>query len=300
MRWCAGIISLLTVVVLLLPELVPATRRMATRRTAPAQAPEKKDAKTDGDKKEAKKEEDKKDEKKDDEKSKKKEVAKKGPEVVYGQVVKAKLTRMDANSARDFSIEVSQVDPQKVNDLETWQVKEMIRISGIQKPQDRVRDMAAFQTQLAVKQNNDIYTLKEVKLCAAENCKVRSLMPPVEFDDKGRLKTLTKKDLAALKGTSKLPGYPAEFDRLAAGQMVAVYFAKTKATSKKEAAAALKKKFPEDEGAGIPEVVMIVVEQDPPMAEVVARSQPGPRNICHVSISRRARLTGLGRIIFSR
>jgi hypothetical protein len=255
MRWLASAVCLLALIIAALPDLG---------------AQDKKDApkadKKDGDKKDAdKKDADKKDaDKTDAKKTDEKKDAKKEPEdkVVYGQTLTAKLKRMDANSARDFTIEVAQVDPVKVNMLNLWQMNEMARIMRTD-PRQRGAQMLLYQVNLARK-NTEIYSYKDMDLRAADNCKVRALSPPIEFDDKGRQKVYTNKELTALKGNSKLPGYPADFDRLSAGQTVTVYFSKNKDLPKKDAAAP-KKKNADDDDPARPEAVMIVVVKEAPM-----------------------------------
>jgi hypothetical protein len=73
---------------------------------------------------------------------------------------------------------------------------------------------------------------KNLELSAGDDMKVRSMLPPVEYDDKGKLKKLTPKELKALQGDPKLPGFPADFDSLKPNQTVKVYLAKTKDTGK--------------------------------------------------------------------
>src|SRR5579875_2122970 len=63
---------------------------------------------------------------------------------------------------------------------------------------------------------------KEVELTATDDVKVRTKYPPPKFDDKGRPKPYTRKELQELKGNDKLPGFPAEFSDLKAGQIVEV------------------------------------------------------------------------------
>jgi hypothetical protein len=57
---------------------------------------------------------------------------------------------------------------------------------------------------------------------AMDDVKVRSANPPVQFDEKGRVKKLTAKEKKELKGNDKLPGYPAEFSDLKREQIVDV------------------------------------------------------------------------------
>ncbi len=63
---------------------------------------------------------------------------------------------------------------------------------------------------------------KEVEWTAADEFKVRAASPPPQFDDKGRPKRYTKKELQELRGNDKLPGFPAEFSDIHAGQIVQV------------------------------------------------------------------------------
>jgi hypothetical protein len=244
MRWCAGIIGFLALLIVLLPDLGAQDQKappVADAKAADKIDPEKKDAdKADAKKKETKKEPDEK--------------------VVYGQTYTGRLKRMDPKSARDFTIEVSQLDQVKVNALNIWQTNEMNRIATRVAPQQRPQQMAQHQRDLARK-NTEVYSPKDIDLRAADNCKFRSMFPPTEFDDKGRPKVWKQKELNALKGNSKLRGYPADFDRLNVGQTVTAYLAKTKGLTKGEAA---KKKNSDDDDQVKPEVVMIVVEKEAP------------------------------------
>jgi hypothetical protein len=74
---------------------------------------------------------------------------------------------------------------------------------------------------------------KDVELEVGDNLKVRTLVEPVEYDDKGKPRRLTAKEKAELKGSDpKLPGYEADFDSLKADQTVAVYVPQKKASGK--------------------------------------------------------------------
>jgi hypothetical protein len=258
MRALGGIVGFLALLIVVLPDLG------AQDKKDPAKADSKEKDKKDADVKDAAKKDAKKDDdKKDEDKSKKKE-PKKEPEekVLTNPNITARLKRLDANSAREFTVEVPQVDPVKVNQLNIWQMNETLRIMRSD-PRIRGQQMILLQLQLARKQNSEIYTMKEMDLRAADDCKIRALSPPVEFDEKGRVKTYTQKELNALRGHSKLPGYPADFDRLNAGQQVTVYFAKTKDQPR---TGIPRKKNADDDDAAKPEAVLIVVVQEAPMA----------------------------------
>jgi hypothetical protein len=70
---------------------------------------------------------------------------------------------------------------------------------------------------------------KNVEIQADDNMKVRTLLLPVEYDEKGRPRKLTEKEKKALKGPDATqPGYMADFDSLKPGQEVKVFLAKSK------------------------------------------------------------------------
>jgi hypothetical protein len=247
MRILAGFISFLTLIVLI------SSHSGAQDKKEPAKAENK-----DVDKKDAEKA----DAKKDDDKGKKKETKKLEEKVVYGETYSGKLKRMDANYVRDFTIEVSVVDPVKVSQVNVWQANEMARISQIppKEVQNRAQQLARFNVELARKRSTEIYSKKDLDVTALDNCKVRVENPPKRYDDKGNLKPYTQKELKDLKGNSKLPGYPSEFDHLAVGQAITVYLAKPKDQSKSSTS---KRKIIDDEDAK-PEAVMIVVNKEAP------------------------------------
>ncbi len=183
---------------------------------------------------------------------------------------------MDANSQKDFSITVSTVVPeldvgqqQQLANLNAQLVRQNAQMLQYLANKDRNN---AINTQQAIAQTNiqiaqtkaKLFKPKELSkdydLRAAENIKVRSKFPPTEYDDKGNLKRWTAKELKALKGNSKLPGYPAEYDALRPGQLVQTYLAKV---SKEKTPKGLKTEEPM-EGTR-PEVVMIVIVQEAQM-----------------------------------
>jgi len=207
---------------------------------------------------------DKKDAKKDtpdDEKPKKAEAKRETEQkVVYSAMLSGKLVWLDANSGRDFKVQIPETDPAKVARLRQWQLGEMNRISRAN-PKDQAREMAQYQIQLARKQSTETTTLKDYDYRAADNCKFRTNTPPIRYDDRGLVKPYTQKELSALRAKSKLPGFPVEFDYLAQGQVVEVYLAKT--NTKKQPA----DKQPADKGDKKDEkprqdVVMVVVTQE--------------------------------------
>jgi flagellar basal body-associated protein FliL len=74
---------------------------------------------------------------------------------------------------------------------------------------------------------------KDVELEIADDLKVRTLVEPIEYDDKGKPRRLTAKEKAELKGPDpKLPGYEADFDNLKVNQTVTVYVPQKKSSGK--------------------------------------------------------------------
>jgi hypothetical protein len=221
-----------------------------------------------------KKDDPKEDPKKDTEKPEKPEkpVKKKEEKFEHGPVVKTKIISMRGDSAHEFTIEVPMPDPQQMYQLQMWQAQQMQQLMQIRNPQQYAQRMMQIQMQMAQKQAQGAgYTNKPIDVRAADNCKVRIMYPPVQYDDEGKLKKYTKKDLAKLKGTSKLPGYDADFDNLKVGQFVEVYLAKQHGSPKDKwsgSKAPRKKKGdddppPEPMPEMRPEVVLIVIHGEP-------------------------------------
>jgi len=291
MRTLGKLIAMLAVLALALP-LVPAQEKDKKDADKKDKAVDKKkddekkdkaddkkakddDKKKDADAKDKKK--DKADDKKakddDEPKDKKKTAEKKKDEdkVEYGQVLTTKIISMRPDSSRDFTIELPQRDPMKVAEANQWIAQQMAHVAQAPNPQEYAQRMATFQQQLAQKVATGLTTMKPIDVRAVDKVKVRTLFPPVQYDDTGNLKKWTVKELTTLKGTSKLPGYPAEIEVLKPGQVVYLYLAKPPAPPKGSTAEKkkndIKKKLIEDdekiEMTERPEVVMIIVAQEP-------------------------------------
>ncbi len=207
---------------------------------------------------------DKKDEKKDAsdaDKAKKSEPKREAEEkVVWGEVRSGKIRKLDAESARDLTVGIPEPDPVKIARLQQWQTSEMARISRIPLNEGarRVNENNRYLLELNRKKETETTTPRDYDFRAADNCKVRTANPEPRYDDRGQLKPYTQRELTALKGKSKLPGYPAEFDQLKVGQAVDVYLAKLKPGAKK----APPSKDSKDDNKR--EVVMIVITQEAP------------------------------------
>jgi hypothetical protein len=102
---------------------------------------------------------------------------------------------------------------------------------------------------------------KDFDLESTPDVKVRYLEPPAQYDDKGQLKKYTAAELKELKGKNPdLPGYEADFDKLAPGQTVRVTLARPKADKDKPK----DKDAPDDRK---PLVSMVVIVADAPPAD---------------------------------
>ena len=227
-------------------------------------AQDKDDAKKDVEKKDAKddkKGDDKKtDEKKDD--TDKKAAAKTktiDPEeekILKGTLppIKALIKNMDPNSAGEITVQLTFAFPAKVQAANLWRAQQL----QLKSP--------PYQIMMEFKKKMSEANIIEVR--AGTGMKVRTKFFPMEYDSKGNLKRPTPKEIAAMKGTSKLPGFPAQFDALKAGQIVDLYLAKVPAAPKKSAPAkdAKKKNVDDDidDMALKPEVMMIVVVYEAP------------------------------------
>ncbi len=196
--------------------------------------------------------------------------------VVWGLVLFGKLTHMEANSQRDFTLQVTQ----KVAEANTGaqqaliqqqqqllqQQQQFLRAKNIQERQNAAN--AYQQTQIQIlKTQADLIRFKDVstdlKLRAAENAHVRWFNPPPDYDEKGNIKRYTKQELKDLKGNTNLPGYKGEYDAVRTGQYVRVYLKKMPMPVK---GAGQKGKKIEDDEAGIqarPEVVVIEIIAEP-------------------------------------
>ena len=246
------LIGFLAVVVFLLPLTAQDVKKDGEK------IDKKDDAKKDAEIKDVTKDPEKKDTKKEPEKKKDK--------VVYGEMSDAKVVNFKGETNREYTIEVQVKDPKKISDLYAWSAQRQQQLAQQQANAMRqkdggaalrnwMRDSANYQVEL-VKRQTQVYTAKKFDVRAAENAKVRSMVPPIEFDDQGFQKKWTKKELDALRDKSPLllyygdrkiglaPGIATDFDAIKAGQYVEIYMAKVPPKKKEDAK---KKKAPDDD-----------------------------------------------------
>jgi hypothetical protein len=228
----------LTFIVLVLPLLAADDAKDAKKKP---DTPAVKDAKADAGAKPAAKDAQTtaKTSKKTDKTAKKEEEpdAKKKEKVAYGANFVCKLKEMDANSQKEFSVEVQVAVPNPegyralIDAQNSWANRQVqIFRDNIRNPLERARQLAIFQQDVAqqlprLQAGTIKYQPLDIKVRATDNIRVRAAWPPQEYDDKGNLKRYTAKQLRELQGKGGLPGFPAEFEALRAGQMIHLYLA---------------------------------------------------------------------------
>src|SRR5579885_1669265 len=107
-----------------------------------------------------------------------------------------------------LQVQVPQLNEAAVNAIAQAEVQLQIyaatrNIGGIQSAQRTILQNQA-----------NLYTLqpKDFELQTTEDLRVRLSNPPAQFDDKGKIKRYTRKELNVLRGPDpKLPGYSGEF-----------------------------------------------------------------------------------------
>jgi hypothetical protein len=158
--------------------------------------------------------------------------------LVASGALEGTLTKLETTT-KDFSLRVTQ--KVSVPNAQAQQNLQNLRVQLAQQASnrnlaDRAQQIANIQREIQKNQANMVsYQDKhqDFDLQTGDTVKVRQAHPPVEFDDKGRPKKYTQKELAKLRGPDrKVPGYPAEFDNLKVGQKVKVWLSKPKTTGK--------------------------------------------------------------------
>jgi hypothetical protein len=180
--------------------------------------------------------------------------------IAAGHPFLAKVKSVEG-STKNFTVEVTyvEIDRDKVQAHAQYDAKRRLEISLIASIQEKQRQLVAHAIEMR-KRQADIYkkATKDLKLEAGEKTKFRTLVLPVDYDEKGKIKKYSKKELRDLKGPNKrLPGYTAEFENLKKDQMVRIYPAKQKYRPRK-------KDKDEDLSEHRFKVVMVVIEHEPP------------------------------------
>jgi hypothetical protein len=203
-----------------------------------------------------------------------KDVDKKGDKLVKVGVVSGKVMAIYEDK-RKLRLQVT-IPHTKIN---------AAAVTGMQQAQQQmtqasarrdIRGMLTAQQQMAMHQRN-LYTIEkitqEIEFEAIDDVVVRTAKPREQFDDKGKVKKLTKAELKELKGDPKTPGYKAEFGDLTADQVLQVTVVRKKDAAAPKVARPKKKKGKDDDidGADLvgetPQVSFIMILADPPPAK---------------------------------
>lgn len=159
-----------------------------------------------------------------------------------------------------------------------------MEMAQVQMIQARVRGdrMGMLQAQQSMLLSQaTLYTLQsatqDVELSMVDDAIVRTASPREQFDEKGRVKRLTRAELKELKGDPKQPGYKAEFGDIATDQVVQVSLVRKKQqpvlkTAPKEKPKAKGKKKDKDAddpapdvlGDNLPQVSLVMILADTP------------------------------------
>lgn len=153
-------------------------------------------------------------------------------------------------------------------------LREQQQIMRTRNPWVRAQKLQQFEIDVLRQQSraaNQVYKTitehKDFDLQSTPEVAVRYLEPPAQYDDKGYLKKYTAAELKEMKGTDpNLPGYTADFDKLAPGQTVRVTLVKPKAD----------KDTPKDKDAPDdvkPVVSVVVIVADAPQSDTPAKGK---------------------------
>jgi hypothetical protein len=174
----------------------------------------------------------------------------------------AKLTKLDAEKhlvTVEFTYKSLRQDPETVQHLANLQ-RQWIQAQRNGNPVDRLAQLTRIQLEME-KAKLNLYKdqMQTIELEAPECMKVRSMLLPIEVDEKGKPRKLTGKEKRELKGPDPtLPGYVADFDSLQVDQFVEIYLAKQPSKSK----AKEKVQEADSEESTRPRIAMIIIRAE--------------------------------------
>ena len=192
--------------------------------------------------------------------------------VKSGKSFVGKLVKVDTDK-RILTIEVTykslKQDPQAAQHLANLQLQQA-EAQRHRNAVDRMVQTNRLQLEIE-KATRNLYKdqTQKIDLDGPEEMKVRTMLLPLEFDDKGKPRRLTEKEKRELKGPdTTLPGYTADFDSLKPDQTVEVYLAKqpskakTTAIRRSQDAAEEKDKDADNTESSRPKIAMIVIRAE--------------------------------------
>jgi TolA-binding protein len=151
-------------------------------------------------------------------------------------ILLGQLTAVDQD-ARTFTLKVTQRNPvvnqSAVNDRQHL-LQQLSDTSKIKDPTQRQNKINDLRNQLA-KNEQSLIKIEEksqdIQMQAHDEMKVRTLIPPPVFDDKGNPRKYTPEELADLKDSTTLPGYRAAFGDVQTKQYIQVAIGQKKTDS---------------------------------------------------------------------
>jgi hypothetical protein len=178
-----------------------------------------------------------------------------------GKSFVGKLVKVDADQhylTVQVTYPTAKQDPQVAQNLARLQLQ-MVDAQRNRNPVERLKQMSHIQGEIERNSRNLVKeaTLK-IELDAPEEMKVRTMVLPVELDEKGKPRKLTEKEKRDLKGPDPtLPGYTGDFDSLKSDQIVEIYLAKQPPKSK-----AKDKDADNNTESSRPKIAMIVIRAE--------------------------------------
>ncbi len=179
---------------------------------------------------------------------------------------KADLKKADAKKEKDKDdakkTDVKKPDAKKDKDAEKDKEKPTEKWLKVGAVVGKVKGVVEAKKSLRIELQITKDKTQDVEWTATDEVKVRMLNPPPQFDDKGRIKRYTRKELKELKGNDKLRGYPAEFSDLKTDQYVEVTLVKKKGGPRPGVKRG-KDADPDVTGEYLPKMSMIIIVAEP-------------------------------------
>jgi hypothetical protein len=176
----------------------------------------------------------------------------------------------NSGSSGGITVDVELILPDPRAQLEQLRhQRDLVLALSIRNPIQRQLYVATVLQQMRASQNAVIRKNVDFDLEPADGMIVRTMVLPDQFDDKGKPKKYTAKDLKELRGPDpNLPGFKADRDSLKNGEVVTVYLMRKKQTAPAKAAPKDKDRKEKDNDKAAdednkPKIRMIVIRAEP-------------------------------------
>jgi hypothetical protein len=176
----------------------------------------------------------------------------------------------NSGSSSGITVDVELILPDPRAQLEQLKhQRDLLLALSIRNPLQRQLYVTSVLQQMRAAQSAVIRKNVDFDLEPADSMIVRTMVLPEQFDDKGKPKKYTPKDLKELRGTDpNLPGFKADLDSLKNGEVVTVYLVRKKQAAPAKAAPKEKDKDKKEKDKAAdednkPKIRMIVIRADP-------------------------------------